>query len=133
MSEFKPIDIKKYLQTPIKVLDKTDKTGFVSFVKPNLPVIEPKKEDDAALTLESELAAPAEIRIGTAPDTLPRLPWQLERLVSAASSNALELELRGVHDLNRYTMAWAAAYLTGDRDEALARLWAVHRAWQGVN
>jgi predicted metallopeptidase len=39
----------------------------------------------------------------------------------------------GVHDLNRYTMAWAAAYLTGDRDEALARLWAVHRAWQGLN
>jgi hypothetical protein len=40
---------------------------------------------------------------------------------------------RGAPDLGRYTLAWAAAYLTGDRDEALARLWAVHRAWQGVN
>ena len=64
-------------------------------------------------------------------DTLPRLPWQLERLVSAASCNALELELRGVPDPNRYTLAWAAAYLTGDRDEALSRLWQVRRAWQG--
>jgi hypothetical protein len=55
MSEFKPVDIKKYLQTPPEVLDKTDKTGFVSFVKQNLPVIEPKKEDDAALTLEAHV------------------------------------------------------------------------------
>ncbi len=44
MSEFKPVDIKKYLQTPIKAVDKTDKTGFVSFVKQNLPVIDPEKK-----------------------------------------------------------------------------------------
>ncbi len=64
---------------------------------------------------------------------MPRLPWQLERLVRAASSDLLEAEVRGVPDVGRYTLAWAASYLTGDRDEALARLWAVHRAWQGVN
>ncbi len=69
----------------------------------------------------------------TAPDTLPRLPWQLARLVSAASSDNLDAAMPGVHDLNRYTLGWAAAYLTGGRDEALARLWAVHRAWQGLN
>jgi hypothetical protein len=69
----------------------------------------------------------------TAPDTLPRLPWQLERLVSAASSDNLDVTMFGVYDLNRYTLGWAAAYLTGGRDEALARLWAVHRAWQGLN
>ncbi len=69
----------------------------------------------------------------TAPDTLPRLPWQLDRLVSAASSDNLDAAMPGVHDLNRYTLGWAAAYLVGDRDEALARLWAAHRAWQGLN
>ncbi len=46
MSEFKPVDLKKYLQTPPEVLDKTDKTGFVSFVKPNLPVNAPKKQGE---------------------------------------------------------------------------------------
>jgi hypothetical protein len=73
MSEFKPVDIKKYLQTPIKAVDKTDKTGFVSFVKQNLPVIEPKKEDDAALTLEAHVekstrvdAEPADPKTATA-------------------------------------------------------------------
>jgi hypothetical protein len=64
-------------------------------------------------------------------DTLPRLPWQLERLVSAASSNVLTVELPGVPDVPRYTVAWAASYLTGDRDEALRRLWEVYSAWQG--
>ena len=35
-----------------------------------------------------------------------------------------------VPDLNRYTLAWAASYLVGDRQEALSRLWQVRRAWQ---
>jgi hypothetical protein len=81
MSEFKPVDIKKYLQTPIKVLDKTDKTGFVSFVKPNLPVIEPEKKDDASLTLEAQIekstrvdAEPADPRTATAVPVLTELP-----------------------------------------------------------
>ncbi len=69
----------------------------------------------------------------TAPDSLPRLPWQLERLINAASSNVLGVELLGVPDVPRYTLAWAACYLTGDRDEALRRLWQVYSAWQGVN
>ncbi len=69
----------------------------------------------------------------TAPDSLPRLPWQLERLVSAASSDNLEAAVPGVPDVNRYVMGWACSYLTGDREESLKRLWAVHRAWQGVN
>lgn len=65
-------------------------------------------------------------------DTLPHLPWQLERLLSAAGSSVLEIELPGVQDVTRYTMAWGCAYLTGDRDEALRRLWQVYRAWEGV-
>ncbi len=36
--------------------------------------------------------------------TAPAYPWQLERLVSAASSNVLEIELRGVPGPNRYTL-----------------------------
>jgi hypothetical protein len=72
--------------------------------------------------------------------SVPRLPWQLERLISAASNGSLpkreatELEPgQFVMDLNQYVLAWAAAYLTGDREEALAQMWKAHRAWQGVN
>lgn len=63
--------------------------------------------------------------------TLPRLPWQLERLLTAASSHALSFTMPGIPDANRYTAAWACAYLAGDRDEALKRLWQVYEAWQG--
>lgn len=38
-------------------------------------------------------------------DTLPRLPWQLERLVRAASSNVLTVVLPGVPNVPRYTVA----------------------------
>lgn len=56
-------------------------------------------------------------------DSLPRLPFALERLVSAASSNLLTgFTFDGVPDINRYVMAWACCYLVGDRDEALNRL-----------
>lgn len=67
------------------------------------------------------------------PDTLPRLPWQLERLLSAAGSNVLTADLPGVPDVGAYALAWGCAYLTGDRAEAERRLWQVYRAWQGVN
>jgi hypothetical protein len=101
---------EKLTQTPRKGTDKTDKS-----FKP----------------------APIEAPSISAPvlnaDGLARLPWQLERLLSAAAANALEVELPEVPDPQRYTLAWGAAYLTGDRDEALRRLWAVYRKWQGVN
>jgi hypothetical protein len=62
--------------------------------------------------------------------TVPRLPWQLERLLSAASSGVLNVSLKGVPDTTRYTLAWSACYLIGDREEALKRLWEVYEAWQ---
>lgn len=69
--------------------------------------------------------------------TLLHLPWQLERLVSAASSGVLPetvmLATGLVTDLNRYVLGWAASYLVGDRAEAERRLWEAHRAWQGAN
>jgi hypothetical protein len=63
--------------------------------------------------------------------TVPRLPWQLERLLTAACSGVLSFTMSGTPDPNRYTAAWACAYLTGDRDEALKRLWQVYEEWQG--
>lgn len=74
----------------------------------------------------------------TAPDAVPRLPWQLERLLAAASNGSLPagtvtLEAGLVTDLNGYTLAWGAAYLVGDQAEALRRLWQAHRVWRGVN
>lgn len=62
--------------------------------------------------------------------TLPRLPWQLERLLSAAASGVLRCELRGVQDVSCYTLAWGCSYLTGDRNEALRRLWELYEAWK---
>jgi hypothetical protein len=65
--------------------------------------------------------------------TVPRLPWQLERLISTASSGVLNVSMRGVPDPTRYVMAWACAYLAGDKEEALRRLWGVYSLWQPSN
>jgi hypothetical protein len=62
--------------------------------------------------------------------TVPRLPWQLERLISAASSGALIASVHGVPDPTRYVMAWGCSYLAGDKDESLGRLWEVYQVWQ---
>ena len=70
-------------------------------------------------------------------DTIARLPPELERLLRAASSGVLPtlpVQLPGgmVIDLNPYVMAWGCCYLTGDRGEALDRLWAAHKAWRAT-
>lgn len=63
--------------------------------------------------------------------TVPRLPWQLERLVTAATSGALTLTVAGIPDTARYTSAWAATYLvSSQQDEALKRLWEIYKLWQ---
>ncbi len=68
----------------------------------------------------------------------PRLPWQLERLISAACADVLPkdpvmLSSGLVTDLGRYVLAWGCAYLVSDRIEAERRLWQVYRVWQRVN
>ena len=73
----------------------------------------------------------------TATRAVPRLPWELERVISAATNGSLpggavKLEQGLVPDLERYVLAWAAAYLTGATDDATVRLWDVWRTWQGV-
>lgn len=65
---------------------------------------------------------------------IPRLPWQLERLICAAGSNQLPkdpvmLTAGLITDMNRYTLACASAYLMGDRGVALQRLWELRRVW----
>ena len=66
----------------------------------------------------------------TQSNVIPRLPWQLERLLSAAASGVLHCELPGVPDASHYALAWGCAYLTGDKDDALRRLWQLHAAWK---
>ena len=66
--------------------------------------------------------------------TLERLPWELERLVSAASngilpSGSFKLESGTVPDLERYVLAWTGAYILGDTVQALSRLWEAQKVW----
>lgn len=63
------------------------------------------------------------IKLPPCADTIPRLPFALERLVSAASSDQLTgFSFDGVLDINSYVRAWAYAYLVGDQQHALDRL-----------
>jgi hypothetical protein len=63
--------------------------------------------------------------------TVPRLPWQLERLIGAASSHTLDLTISGTPDANRYVCAWACEYLvSSQKEEPLKRLWEVYELWQ---
>jgi hypothetical protein len=65
---------------------------------------------------------------------IPPLPWQLERLVSAAASRLLPtgaVPLPGgfVPDLGRYVLACLAGHCTG-APEAIERLWDAYHAWR---
>ncbi len=69
-------------------------------------------------------------------ETLPRLPWQLERLISAACTDdvlpeTVMLSSGLVTDLGRYVRAWGCTYLVSDRQEAARRLWEVYGLWKG--
>ena len=103
----------------------------------NQKLSEPKgvqsaKEANKANKASQTLLTPPEA-LRNKSDTVSRLPWQLERLLSAASSGVLSADLPGVPDVPRYTLGWGCSYLVGDRAEATRRLWQVYRAWQGVN
>ena len=68
--------------------------------------------------------------------TLERLPNALERMVRAASNDALptgtaKLSSGLVMDLNAYVTRWACAYLTGDTQEASRRLLEAYTALHG--
>lgn len=61
---------------------------------------------------------------------IPPLPWQLERLLNAASSGVLNVEVADRGDVSHHVMAWGCSYLAGDREESLKRLWEVYNLWQ---
>lgn len=140
------LDLAKQLQVANKAkkADKASQTVQLPFadvriksatetvVNPSvaLPAELEEKVDDYAAELRP---APSGIALPAKPDTVPRLPWQLERLLSAASSGVLAADIPGVPDVPRYTLSWGCSYLTGDRTESERRLWQVYRAWQGVN
>jgi hypothetical protein len=69
------------------------------------------------------------------PQTLERLPWQLETMVRTAANAALPagtitLENGLTPDLNRYVLSWAVSYLLGAAPDAHERLWIARRAWE---
>lgn len=68
-------------------------------------------------------------------EAIPRLPWELERLVSAASNSVLpfgthQLSSGVVPSLEKFVLGWAAAYLCGATTDALNQLWDVWTLWQ---
>ena len=68
--------------------------------------------------------------------SLERLPDSLERMVRAATNDALttgpaKLSSGLVMDLNAYITRWACCYLTGDTQEASRRLLEAHTALHG--
>jgi len=70
------------------------------------------------------------------PSSLERLPNALERMVRAASNDALatgpaKLPSGLVMDLNAYITRWACCYLTGDTQEASRRLLEAYTALHG--
>ena len=68
------------------------------------------------------------------PRILEKLPFELERLVSAAANDVLpsgsfKLESGMIPDFRLYVLAWCAAYLLGDSKQALSRLWEASNVW----
>jgi hypothetical protein len=118
MKTFVPRYTQEKQKTPNTLTDKTDTTrlegGFVSFVSTPLEGFPKNTGTQQVRQQEQSL----------------RLPWQLERLLQAASSGVLTIGVTGIPDTNRYVMAWACEYLAGDKQEALKRLWEVYDLWQ---
>lgn len=99
--------------------------------------LEKLEKPDDGQSLEFFESKVGDILSAKTADTLPRLPWQLERLISAACVDVLPetvmLSSGLVTDLGRYVRAWGCSYLVGDRDEAERRLWEAHRTWKEPN
>lgn len=126
---------KKVFETSQSVTSKTSESP-VTFLQ--MPENETSKGSESLLIPPSAGFAGSGVArfekvASDAEQTIMRLPWQLERLVQAASSGVLNISLHGVGDVTRYVMAWACSYLTADKDEALKRLWEVYSLWQPNN
>jgi hypothetical protein len=114
-----------------------DKAKTVPSHKPTEPgEIPTAKKANYANKASQPLLTPFE-ELRNKSETLPRLPWQLERLISAACADVLPetvvLPSGLVTDLGRYVRAWGCTYLVSDCQEAERRLWQVYRAWKEPN
>jgi hypothetical protein len=70
------------------------------------------------------------------PQVLPRLPWELERLVSAAGNSRLptgtiHAPSGMITNLENYVLSWTAAYVCGATSDASSKLWEAWSCWQG--
>lgn len=116
----------------MNLIEKLERKGVT--LKPKLTFKTTAPLDAETLTLLKTHKADL-LKDLTAPGSLPRLPWQLETVLRAAGTGVLpkgtvDLPEGLVTDLSTYTLAWGCAYLTGDRDEALRRLWQVYSVRQ---
>ncbi len=91
-------------------MDKAQAVTAQTSDEPRLPFA--KKTNDTNKASQTMQTALTPLRNNLS-DTLPRLPWQLERLLSAASSGVLPetvmLSSGLITDLNRYVLGWAAS------------------------
>jgi len=106
LKTFKP-DLLALLESPVKVLVQGEELA-------------PEKHQNTVNT----------------PLLLERLPNALERMVRAASNDALPSGLTSlpsglVMDVNAYVTRWACCYLTGDTQEASRRLLEAYTALHG--
>ncbi len=57
---------------------------------------------------------------------IPRLPWQLENLIGAATCGDLGITHRDIPNVTSYVLSWAASYLLGDHEAIEGRLWEIY-------
>jgi hypothetical protein len=103
-------------------------------------LVEAMKEHREALLISLRTAshAPSPELFISAQEGPPmsRLPGPVAAMVSAAASDQIKggavLPSGLVADLSGYVLAWAAAYLTGDQAQALARLTEARAAWRAA-
>lgn len=138
MRTFQPRHVKKNLEIPqegsAKSAKSAESTPFGTFDTEVLAHSAKKIIETRDTVQEQNQEVPQELTAKSA-KTIDRLPWELERLLSAAENERLPsgtamLEGGLIPDLNRYTLAWGCAYLRGSVADALPRLWVVWEFWQ---
>jgi hypothetical protein len=99
-------------------------------------LVEAMKEHRAELLSSLRVASPPVTQLvihGHEVQTLLRLPGPVASMVAAAASDQIKggavLPSGLVTDLGGYVLSWAAAYLTGEQAQALARLTEARSAW----
>lgn len=141
MRMFQPRHVKKILEVPqegsVKSAKSPESIPFGTFDTEVL-AHSAKKILESRETMQDQNMELCQEPTAKSAKTIDRLPWELERLISAAENERLPtgtatLESGLVPDLNRYTLAWGCAYLRGSVTDALPRLWLVWRYWQQKN